>query len=108
VIDGVGKIHWRLAGQVPVGGLTENQTMPLYTVTTEDGFLSDNQRDILSAELVRLHTAATGVPANFVHTIFLTYPKGRASVAGQIASAASVMGVVRVGRPPEVKSRNHS
>ena len=79
--------------------------MPLYTVTTEDGFLSDNQRDLISTELVRLHTAATGVPANFVHTIFSTYPKGRAYVAGQIASVASVMGVVRAGRSTEVKAR---
>ena len=30
--------------------------MPLYTVVTQDGFLSAEQRDVIAAELVRVHT----------------------------------------------------
>ena len=36
-----------------------------------------------TAELVRIHTTINGVPANFVHSIFLTYPRDHAYVAGK-------------------------
>ncbi len=46
--------------------------MLLYTVMTQDGA---EQRDVIAAELVRIHTAAMNVPADFVHSIFPTYPR---------------------------------
>jgi phenylpyruvate tautomerase PptA (4-oxalocrotonate tautomerase family) len=79
--------------------------MPLYTVMTQDGLLSDQQRDTIAAELVRIHTSATGVPANFVHSIFPTYPKNHAYVAAERSAVASIVGVIRAGRSPEQKSR---
>src|ERR1700744_3761227 len=51
----------------------EPVSMPLYTVTTPDGLLSAQQRDVIAAELTRIHMAAMHVPANFVHSIFPTY-----------------------------------
>ena len=54
--------------------------MPLYTVVTQDGFLSAEQRDVIAAELVRIHTAAMNVPADFVHSIFPTYPRNQTSL----------------------------
>jgi hypothetical protein len=44
--------------------------MPLYTVMTQDEFLSSGQRDVIAAELVRMHTAAMNVPAHFVIQFF--------------------------------------
>ena len=79
--------------------------MPLYTVMTQDGLLSDQQRDVIAAELVRIHTSATGVPANFVHSIFPTYPKNHAYVAAERSAVASIVGVIRAGRSPEQKSQ---
>jgi phenylpyruvate tautomerase PptA (4-oxalocrotonate tautomerase family) len=79
--------------------------MPLYTVMTRDGLLSDQQRDTIAAELVRIHTSATGVPANFVHSIFPTYPKNHGYVAAERSAVASIVGVIRAGRSPEQKSR---
>jgi phenylpyruvate tautomerase PptA (4-oxalocrotonate tautomerase family) len=79
--------------------------MPLYTVMTQDGLLSDRQRDVIAAELVRIHTTATGVPANFVHSIFPTYPKNHAYVAAERSAVASIVGVIRAGRSPEQKSQ---
>jgi phenylpyruvate tautomerase PptA (4-oxalocrotonate tautomerase family) len=79
--------------------------MPLYTVMTQDGLLSDQQRDAIAAELVRIHTTATGVPANFVHSIFPTYPKNHAYVAAERSGVASIVGVIRAGRSPEQKSQ---
>jgi phenylpyruvate tautomerase PptA (4-oxalocrotonate tautomerase family) len=79
--------------------------MPLYTVTTEDGFLSAKQRDVIAAELVRIHTSINRVPANFVHSIFLTYPRHQAYVAADRSPVASILGVIRAGRPPELKTQ---
>jgi phenylpyruvate tautomerase PptA (4-oxalocrotonate tautomerase family) len=78
-------------------------SMPLYTVMTPDGLLSARQRDVIAAELVRIHTAAMGVPANFVHSIFPTYPHNHAYVATDRTSVASIVGVIRSGHTPEEK-----
>jgi phenylpyruvate tautomerase PptA (4-oxalocrotonate tautomerase family) len=79
--------------------------MPLYTVTTPDGLLSAQQRDAIAAELVRIHTAAMHVPANFVHSIFPTYPRSHAYVAAERSPVSSIVGVIRAGHTPEEKSR---
>jgi phenylpyruvate tautomerase PptA (4-oxalocrotonate tautomerase family) len=79
--------------------------MPLYTVTTQDGLLSSDQRDVIASELVRIHTAVTAVPPNFVHSIFLNYAKNHAYVAGRISGVASITGIIRVGRTAEAKTR---
>jgi hypothetical protein len=79
--------------------------MPLHTVLTQDGLLSAKERDVIAAELVRVHTTIMTVPAGFAHTIFLTYPRDHAYVATDRSQVASILGVLRTGRLPEVKSR---
>ena len=79
--------------------------MPLYTVTTQDGFLSAQQRDVIAGELVRIHTAAMSVPAHFVHSIFPTYPRNHAYVAANHSPVASILGVIRAGHTSEEKMR---
>jgi phenylpyruvate tautomerase PptA (4-oxalocrotonate tautomerase family) len=83
----------------------EPSSMPLYTVTTPDGLLSAQQRDVIAAELVRIHTTAMNVPANFVHSIFPTYPRNHAYVAAERSPVYSIVGVIRAGHTPEEKSR---
>jgi phenylpyruvate tautomerase PptA (4-oxalocrotonate tautomerase family) len=80
-------------------------SMPLYTVMTQEGLLSAQQRDVIAAELVRIHTTAMGVPANFVHSIFPTYPRNHAYVAADRSPVSSIVGVIRAGHTPEEKSR---
>src|ERR1700677_4028524 len=80
-------------------------SMPLYTVMTQEGLLSAQQRDVIAAELVRIHTTAMNVPASFVHSIFPTYPRSHAYVAAGRSSVASIVGVIRAGHTPEEKSR---
>jgi phenylpyruvate tautomerase PptA (4-oxalocrotonate tautomerase family) len=77
--------------------------VPLYTVMTQDGFLSAGQRDVIAAELVRIHTAAMNVPAHFVHSIFPTYPRNHAYVARNHSPVASVLGIIRAGHASEEK-----
>ena len=79
--------------------------MPLYTVMTQDGVLSAEQRDVIAAELVRIHTAAMNIPAHFVHSIFPTYPKNHAYVAANQSPVASILGVIRAGHTSEEKMR---
>ena len=79
--------------------------MPLYTVTTPDGLLSAQQRDVIAAELVRIHTTVMNVPENFVHSMFPTYPKGHAFVAADRSPVASIVGVIRAGHTSDEKSR---
>jgi phenylpyruvate tautomerase PptA (4-oxalocrotonate tautomerase family) len=79
--------------------------MPLYTVMTPDRLLSAQQRDVIAAELVRIHTTAMGVPANFVHSIFPTYLRNHAYVAADRSPVSSIVGVIRAGHTPEEKSR---
>jgi len=45
------------------------------------------------------------VPANFVHSIFPTYPPGHAYVASERSPVSSIVGVIRAGHTPEEKSR---
>src|ERR1700722_18410198 len=81
----------------------ERSSMPLYTVMTQDGVLSAEQRDVIAAELVRIHTAAMNVPAHFVHSIFPTYPRNHAYAAANSAPVASILGVIRAGHTSEEK-----
>jgi phenylpyruvate tautomerase PptA (4-oxalocrotonate tautomerase family) len=79
--------------------------MPLYTITTEEGALSGNQRDQISSELVRIHTEVMHVPAHFVHAIFSTYPQRNGYVAGKAAAVASIAAIIRAGHSSEEKVR---
>jgi phenylpyruvate tautomerase PptA (4-oxalocrotonate tautomerase family) len=79
--------------------------MPLYTVMTQDGLLSAKQRDAIAAELVRIHTTAMGVPADFVHSIFPTYPRDHAYVALNHSPVASILAVIRAGHTSEERTR---
>jgi len=92
--------------------------MPLYTVTTPDDFLSAEQKKVIAAELVRIHTAINQVPANFVHSIFLTCPRGlgpdpasgyAATIGGVVANNAGFVGDQGHKRPRSMQGpRTHT
>jgi len=71
--------------------------MPLYTVITEDGFVSDEKKSKIAREITRIHTAVMKVPENFVRVIFLSYPKGSGYTAGKAAPTAALNCVLRSG-----------
>jgi phenylpyruvate tautomerase PptA (4-oxalocrotonate tautomerase family) len=71
--------------------------MPMYTVITEDGFVSDEKKAKIAKEITRIHTAVMKVPNNFVRVVFLTYPKGSGFAAGDRASTAALNCVLRSG-----------
>ena len=77
--------------------------MPLYTSITQ-GSLSDDTKARIAEELTRIHCGVMKVPTNFVHVIFLSYPKGSGYSAGKEATAASLNCVLRGGHTVEEKT----
>jgi phenylpyruvate tautomerase PptA (4-oxalocrotonate tautomerase family) len=78
--------------------------MPLYTVLTQDGFLSKETKAKIAREITRIHTMAMRVPENFVRVVFLSYPAGSGYTGGGEAPTASLNCVLRSGHSPAEKT----
>jgi phenylpyruvate tautomerase PptA (4-oxalocrotonate tautomerase family) len=77
--------------------------MPLYTIMTQAGVLSDEARATLAGEISAFHSEYAGVPKNWVHVIFLDYAPGNGFTAGNVAATVSLTLLIRTGRSPEYK-----
>jgi len=77
--------------------------MPLYTVTTQTGVLSQQAKSDLAAQLTELHCQLAGVPKNWVHIVFQDYAVGSGFTAGEPAATAALTLLIRTGRSPEYK-----
>ena len=77
--------------------------MPLYTVSTQGGVLTDQTKLALAAELTVFHCAYAGVPRPWVHVIFQEYAPGNGYSAGKAAAAAALTLLIRTGRSVEYK-----
>jgi len=71
--------------------------MPLYTVITQDNFLSADTKTKIAGEITRIHSTVMSVPKNFVRVVFLSYPAGSGYTAGTAAPTAAVNCVLRSG-----------
>ena len=78
--------------------------MPLYTVITQDGFVSEEKKAKIAKEITRIHTTVMKVPNNFVRVVFLSYPKGSGFTAGEEASTAALNCVLRSGHTDTEKT----
>jgi phenylpyruvate tautomerase PptA (4-oxalocrotonate tautomerase family) len=77
--------------------------MPLYTLITQDGVLSNEAKSRLAVELTDLHSEYSGVQNNWVHVVFQEYPPGNGFTAGEAAATAALTLLIRTGRTPEYK-----
>jgi phenylpyruvate tautomerase PptA (4-oxalocrotonate tautomerase family) len=77
--------------------------MPLYTVTTQLGVLSNHAKADLAAELTSLHCELSGVPRNWVHIVFQDYAVGSGFTAGDAAATAVLTLLIRTGRSSDYK-----
>jgi phenylpyruvate tautomerase PptA (4-oxalocrotonate tautomerase family) len=77
--------------------------MPLYTIMTESGALSDNEKAKLAGELTTFHAEYAGVPKNWVHVVFQDYAAGSGFTAGEVASCVALTLLVRTGRSADYK-----
>ena len=78
--------------------------MPLYTAITEHDLVSDEKKARIAAEITRIHAEVMKVPTNYVHVIFLSYPKHSGYSAGEAAPAAALNCVLRSGHTEEEKT----
>jgi phenylpyruvate tautomerase PptA (4-oxalocrotonate tautomerase family) len=77
--------------------------VPLYTVTTQHGVLSNDAKADLAAKLTTLHCELSGVPKNWVHIVFHDYAVGSGFTAGEPAATAALTLIIRTGRSPDYK-----
>jgi phenylpyruvate tautomerase PptA (4-oxalocrotonate tautomerase family) len=77
--------------------------MPLYTVTTQAGVLSDQAKAKLASELTTLHSEYAGVPKNWVHIVFQDYAPRSGFTAGEASATVALTLLVRTGRSQEYK-----
>src|ERR1700683_4894205 len=77
--------------------------MPLYTVITQDGFVSEEKKAKIAKEITRIHSSVMKVPNNFVRVVFLSYPKGSGFAAGEEAATSALNCVLRSGHTVDEK-----
>jgi len=77
--------------------------VPLYTIATQTGVLSADDKAALAAKVTEPHCQFSGVPENWVHVVFHDYPAGSGFTAGKPAATAALTLVIRTGRSPEYK-----
>ena len=77
--------------------------MPLYTITAQDGSLSDDAKAELAAKLTALHCEMSGVPESWVHIVFHHYPAGSGFTAGKPSATVALILLIRTGRSSEYK-----
>jgi phenylpyruvate tautomerase PptA (4-oxalocrotonate tautomerase family) len=77
--------------------------MPLYTITLQAGTLSQDRKAVLAAAITDLHVEFSGVPADWVHVVFVDYAEGNGFTAGRVAPAVGLTLLIRTGRSAEYK-----
>jgi phenylpyruvate tautomerase PptA (4-oxalocrotonate tautomerase family) len=77
--------------------------MPLYTLTTQHGTLTDQGKADLAARLTKLHTDYAGVQPDWVHIVFQDYAPGSGFAAGKPAATAALTLLIRSGRSADYK-----
>jgi phenylpyruvate tautomerase PptA (4-oxalocrotonate tautomerase family) len=77
--------------------------MPFYTSITQEGLLSDADRQSIAEDITRIHCAHTGAPRCFVRVLFQTYPAGGAFSGAAAGPLAVLSGEIRAGRDLPVK-----
>jgi phenylpyruvate tautomerase PptA (4-oxalocrotonate tautomerase family) len=80
--------------------------MPIYQVAAKVGTLTPEIRQRIAEAITNHHVEATGAPPSFVHVLFRDMPPGIQYSAGkQEDTLLFINGLIRVGRPLEVKQK---
>ena len=77
--------------------------MPLYTITTQSGVLSDAAKATLADKVATFHAEYSGVPKDWVQVVFQDYAWGSGFSAGKPAAVATLILQIRTGRSTEYK-----
>jgi phenylpyruvate tautomerase PptA (4-oxalocrotonate tautomerase family) len=77
--------------------------MPLYTITTQAGVLSQATRNDLASRITAFHSEYAALPKSWVHIVFADYPPGNGFSAGEVAATVALTVAIRTGRSDEYK-----
>jgi phenylpyruvate tautomerase PptA (4-oxalocrotonate tautomerase family) len=86
-----------------IGPQHRRRLVPLYTIATQAGILSDAAKTMLAGKLTAFHSEYAGVPKNWVHIVFQEYPAENGFTAGEAAATTALTLQIRGGRSPEYK-----
>ena len=78
--------------------------MPLYTVFSEDGSISQKTRAKIAEEITSIHTEVMKVPKGFVRIVFLSYSRGCGYTSGENAPTVALNCVLRSGHTVQEKN----
>jgi phenylpyruvate tautomerase PptA (4-oxalocrotonate tautomerase family) len=79
--------------------------MPVYTCTTAEENLTDEQKSGAAGEITRIHAQLTGAPTSFVHVVFQEVPAGDIYTNARPSRHLLVSGLTRAGRADAEKQR---
>lgn len=82
-----------------------SNTLPIYTTITQEGALSDEQKQEISEAVTKNHVDATGAPSSFVNVRFFTYSAGDNFRGGVKTATAYLGGTIREGRDIATKQK---
>lgn len=77
--------------------------MPLYTIATQEGALSPEEKSALAAEITEFHCQMTGLDKAYVKIIFTAFAPGAGFVGGEAAAAVILTVLIRAGRASDYK-----
>jgi phenylpyruvate tautomerase PptA (4-oxalocrotonate tautomerase family) len=79
--------------------------MPLYSILTEAGVLTNDAKADLASRITSLHSEYASVPKDWVHIVFDDYARGSGFIAGVAAAPAVLTLLIRTGRSEEYKEQ---
>ena len=82
----------------------ESGTMPLYTITLQNGMLDAAAKTSLAGKITDLHCDMASVPRNWVKIVFDEYAQGCAFIGGDPAMTVGLTLIIRSGRSPDYKT----
>jgi phenylpyruvate tautomerase PptA (4-oxalocrotonate tautomerase family) len=83
----------------------EKIVMPIYTLITQEGSLSEQQRKEIAEAITKIQVDATGAPRSFVNVRFFTYHAANNFRGGAESATAYLDGNIRAGKDLATKQK---
>ena len=77
--------------------------MPFYQFTIPSDSPSAGLKTEIARAVTKVHTSVTGAPARYVNVSFVEVPPGNLFVGDEPVTHGRMVGIIRAGRPAEVK-----
>jgi phenylpyruvate tautomerase PptA (4-oxalocrotonate tautomerase family) len=78
--------------------------MPVYEFIAPAGAATLDHKAEIARAVTQVHSELTGAPARYVHCSFSEAPRGSMFVDGAETTSPRMMGLIRAGRPEELRA----